>query len=229
MRVEVLLFARLGDLAGERRATVDVAAPACARDAWNALLTTMPRLAGADPTLRVAVDQVYTGWEAPLHEGAVVAFIPPVSGGSGPEAVRAWLSAEPLDRHAIEASLGGPADGALCSFVGIVRGLTEGRHTLRLEYQAYGGMAEEQMRQIGVESLRRFGVSAIALVHRTGTLEVGEPSVVVAVAAPHRAEAFEACRHAIDTLKSEVPIWKREWGADGGEWVEGTAPETTGR
>lgn len=224
MRVEVLLFARLRDLAGRGQANVVVPDAASARDAWHALVAILPGLAGADTSLRVAVDQSYTAWETPLHEGAVVAFLPPVSGGSGRETVRAWLSAEPLDPHAIEASVGGAADGAVCSFVGIVRGLTEGRRTQRLEYQAYGGMAEEQMGAIGAETVRRFAISAITLAHRTGTLGVGEPSVVVAVAAPHRAEAFDACRHAIDTLKSQVPIWKREWGPDGGEWVEGAAP-----
>lgn len=228
MRVEVLLFARLRDLAGERGASLVVPDGASARDAWTALVAGAPGLAGAESSVRVAVDEVYTGWDSPLHEGAVVAFLPPVSGGSDPEAVRAWLSAEPLDPRAIEASLGGPGDGALCSFVGLVRGLTGGRRTQRLEYQAYGGMAEEQMRQIGTETVRRFGVTAIALAHRTGSLEVGEPSVVVVVAAPHRAEAFAACRHVIDTLKSEVPIWKREWGPEGGEWVEGSAAEAPG-
>ena len=226
MRVEVLLFAQLRDLAGQREVSVTLAEPASVQDAWDALLTGMPRLAGAAAALRVAVDEVYTGWQAPLHEGSVVAFIPPVSGGSGGEAVRAWLSAEPLDAQAIEASVGGPQDGALCSFVGIVRGLSDGRRTLRLEYQAYGSMAEEQLRQIGADTVRRFPISAIALAHRTGTLEVGQPSVVIAVAAPHRAPAFDACRHAIDTLKRDVPIWKREWGPDGAEWVEGSPAET---
>ncbi|GAC1344186.1 MAG: molybdopterin converting factor subunit 1 [Candidatus Dormibacteria bacterium] len=227
MRVEVLLFARLRDLAGGRQACVEVGEPASVRDAWNALVATRPAMAGADAGVRVAVDEAYAKWDAPVHEGAVVAFLPPVSGGGQPQPVRAWLSAEPLDPQAIEASVGGPADGALCSFVGIVRGQTDGRQTLRLEYQAYGGMAEEQMRRIGLETVERFAVSAVALAHRTGVLEVGEPSVVVAVAAPHRAEAFEACRHAIDTLKGEVPIWKREWGPDGGEWVESTPPDAT--
>ncbi|MFN2451008.1 MAG: molybdenum cofactor biosynthesis protein MoaE [Candidatus Dormibacteria bacterium] len=227
MRVEVLLFARLRDLAGRQAASIVLPEPACARDAWDALVARIPQLAGADSALRVAVDEAYTAWSAPLREGSVVAFLPPVSGGSGAQKVRAWLSAEPLDPPAIEASVAGAADGAVCSFVGLVRGLTEGRRTVRLEYQAYAGMAEEQMHRIGEETVRGYGLSAIVLAHRTGSLEVGEPSVVVAAAAPHRAEAFAGCRHAIDTLKSEVPIWKREWGPDGGEWVESGVAEAS--
>lgn len=219
MQVEVLLFAHLRELAGESRASVVLGDVAIAEDAWAAMCSTRPRLAAARPALRVAVDQAYTEWNAPLHDGAEVAFLPPVSGGSTAD-VRAWLSSAPLDPPTIEAAVGGPVDGARCSFVGLVRGVTDGRTTERLEYQAYADMAEEQMRQIGRDTVARFGVTAIVIAHRVGSLAVGEPSVVIAVAAPHRAEAFDACRYAIDTLKREVPIWKREWGANGGEWVD---------
>jgi molybdopterin synthase catalytic subunit len=104
----------------------------------------------------------------------------------------------------------------------VVRNHAEGRAVERLEYEAYPEMAEPQMRRIGEEALRRTGATAVALWHRTGTLEVGEASVVVSASAPHRAEAFEACRYAIDTLKADVPIWKKEHGEGGAVWVDET-------
>jgi len=114
-----------------------------------------------------------------------------------------------------------PTDGALALFVGVVRNENQGRPVLRLEYEAYEEMALEVLREVAAEARRRWRVSAVRLVHRIGRLEIGEASVAVAVAAPHRAEAFGACRFAIDTLKARAPIWKREFYADGAVWLEG--------
>lgn len=114
-----------------------------------------------------------------------------------------------------------PADGALCLFVGVVRNENGGRPVLRLEYEAFEEMALGLMNELEAEVRRRFGVSRVDIVHRLGRLELGEASVAVAVASPHRAEAFEACRHAIDTLKASVPIWKKEFYSDGAVWLEG--------
>ncbi len=124
------------------------------------------------------------------------------------------------------ASLSGttPQDGALCLFVGVVRNENRGRPVLRLEYEAYEEMALSLMQQIAAETRRRFPVTEVRLVHRLGRLEIGEPSVAVAVASPHRAEAFAASRFAIDTLKSQVPIWKKELYADGSAWLDEGAP-----
>jgi len=113
-----------------------------------------------------------------------------------------------------------PGDGALCLFVGVVRDRNRGRTVVRLEYEAYEEMALPLMEEIAVEARRRWPVTDLRMVHRLGTLEVGEPSVAVAVAAPHRDEAFAACRYAIDTLKATVPIWKKEFYADGEEWQD---------
>ncbi len=129
------------------------------------------------------------------------------------------LVRQPIDLPALFAA--DARDGAVCVFVGVVRDQNGGRAVLRLEYEAYEEMALPLMREIAVEARRRFPVSAVRLVHRLGRLEIGEPSVAVAVASPHRAEAFAACRFAIDTLKARVPIWKKEFYADGTAWLDG--------
>jgi molybdopterin synthase catalytic subunit len=127
------------------------------------------------------------------------------------------LTRDPIDLAALQGT--SAADGALCLFVGVVRDHNAGRRVLWLEYEAYEDMALPLMQQIADDVRRRWPVSDVRLVHRLGRLEIGEPSVAVAVASPHRAEAFAACRHAIDTLKATVPIWKKEFYADGSAWL----------
>src|SRR5512134_2842546 len=120
-----------------------------------------------------------------------------------------------------------PADGAVCLFLGVVRDENAGRRVLRLEYEAYEEMALPLMQEIVAEARRSFPVTELRLVHRLGRLEIGEASVAVAVSSPHRAQAFAACRFAIDALKARVPIWKKEFYADGSAWLEG--PEAAPR
>ena len=129
---------------------------------------------------------------------------------------------EPIDLNALLAS--SPADGAVCLFVGVVRNENQGREVERLEYEAYEEMALPLMVEIAAETRRRFPVGSVRLVHRLGRLEIGEASVAIVIASPHRGEAFAACRFAIDTLKAKVPIWKKEHYADGTAWLE--SPET---
>jgi molybdopterin synthase catalytic subunit len=134
------------------------------------------------------------------------------------------ITREPLDRPAVDAivqSIWHASVGGIVTFEGTVRDHARGKRVRYLEYDAYPEMAEQEMAKIAVEVERRWGTDRVALVHRIGRLEIGEVSVVVAVACPHRAEAFEACRYAIDTLKATVPIWKKEVAEDGEEWVEG--------
>jgi len=134
------------------------------------------------------------------------------------------ITRDPLDAEAVRAleeAVTTSGDGGVVTFQGVVRDNARGKQVRALEYDAYGEMAEQQMAQIAAEVEARWEDSTVALVHRIGHLEIGECSVVVAVACPHRGEAFEACRYAIDTLKSTVPIWKKEINADGEEWVEG--------
>jgi molybdopterin synthase catalytic subunit len=133
------------------------------------------------------------------------------------------LVREPIGLAALQQTT--PADGALCLFVGVVRNENRGRAVVRLEYEAYEEMALPLMHEIAAETRRRFPVTLIRLVHRLGRLEIGEPSVAVAVSSPHRAEAFEACRFAIDALKARVPIWKKELYADGSAWLDEAAPQ----
>jgi molybdopterin synthase catalytic subunit len=136
------------------------------------------------------------------------------------------LVREPIDLAALQAVT--PADGALCVFVGVVRDHNGGRQVLRLEYEAYEEMALPLMEKIAAAARDRWRITDVRIVHRLGRLEVGEASVAVGVASPHRREAFEACRYAIDTLKATVPIWKKEFYADGAVWLEepGESPIT---
>src|SRR5262245_60481623 len=129
-----------------------------------------------------------------------------------PPGARVWLTRGPID----VASLGqaDPRDGAVCLFVGVVRNESQGRAVLRLEYEAYEEMALPLMREIADETMKRWPTTSVEMVHRLGALSIGEPSVAVAVTAPHRDAAFAACRHTIDALKSRVPIWKKELYAD---------------
>ena len=132
------------------------------------------------------------------------------------------LVREPIDVGALAGAT--PADGAVCLFVGVVRNENQGRPVLHLEYEAYEEMALPLLEEIAAETARRYPVSGVRLVHRLGRLGVGEVSVAVAVSSPHRAEAFAACRFAIDNLKAKVPIWKKEFYADGSAWLEGQDP-----
>jgi molybdopterin synthase catalytic subunit len=130
------------------------------------------------------------------------------------------ITTEPIDVEALYRAVLRDRDGAVVTFCGVVREYSDsGRAVRYLEYEAYPEMAEAQMRAIGAEIKRRWDIDDVAMVHRTGRLEIGEASVVIAVAAPHRGEAFDACEYAIDTLKATVPIWKKEVFADGEVWV----------
>ncbi len=131
------------------------------------------------------------------------------------------ITREPLDRDAIIAAVAHPEAGGIVTFEGVVRNHARGKRIRYLEYDAYPEMAEEQFARIAAEAEQRWGPLRIAIWHRIGRLEIGEASVIIVVAAPHRAQAFEACRYAIDTLKTTVPIWKKEVAEDGEEWVEG--------
>lgn len=219
VRVEVLLFARLRELAGRRSVHVEVPGGGTARDAWEAAVDEVPRLAGADSSLRVAVNEGYATWDSALRDGDVVAFLPPVAGGSGPR-VHVLVTADELDPRACEELVRTDADGAVCTFIGTVRDNADGRSVTAIEYEAYEDMARAELARIGDEVLVATGASALAMHHRVGELTIGEASVVVSASAPHRAEAFDACRHAIDALKERAPIWKREWGEGGAVWVD---------
>jgi molybdopterin synthase catalytic subunit len=174
-------------------------------------------------TAAIAVNHEYAEMNRTLAEGDEVAILPPVSGGAQERVEQVLLTRERIDAERIVRELKCGSDGAVCVFDGIVRDNSRGRRTLHLDYEAYEEMALGQMRALREQAIARFGVREVAIAHRLGRLEVGETSVLIAVASAHRGEAFEACRWVIDTLKKTVPIWKREQFADGAVWADGEA------
>jgi len=217
MTVDVRLFAILRERAGRDRIAVELAPGATVADAIGALADD-PALAGLLERLPVtmAVNRDYAAADTELHGGDELALIPPVSGGGAD--VHSRITAEPLSLERIAALVVRPGAGAIVSFQGVTREVES------LDYEAYAEMAEERIAAILDECCERHGLEAAAAEHRTGTVPLGRPSVVVAVAAAHRGEAFAGAREAIDRIKAEAPIWKRE--IEGGEarWVEGTSP-----
>jgi len=216
MRVTVKLFGAVRESVGEKELQVEL-------DEGATLGALRDRLAGRYPVVaefgeRLAGSVAYqvVPFETVLREGDEVAFLPPVSGGSG----SCWLSDETLDVGEAVKRVVGPGIGGIVTFVGTVRDQARGREIRRLEYEAYPEMAEREMQKIADEAGRRWPGVRVSIGHRAGVLSIGEVAVVVAAAAPHRAEAFAACRFAIDTLKETVPIWKKEVATDGEYWVD---------
>ncbi|MCM2335144.1 MAG: molybdopterin converting factor subunit 1 [Anaeromyxobacteraceae bacterium] len=213
MPVTVLFFAAARDAAGAAREVLDPA-PATVGALRAALAARRPELARLLPRCRLAVDQEFAPDEAPLRDGVEVAVVPPVAGG----APCFRVTGEPLSLDEVVAAVAGPGRGGVVTFTGNVRGETRGRRVLRLEYEAYGPMAERSLARIGAEVGAAHGAE-VAVVHRVGVLRPGEAAVVIAAAAPHRRPAFQACEEVLERLKQDVPIWKREVFEDGSEWV----------
>ncbi|MFZ5817096.1 MAG: molybdenum cofactor biosynthesis protein [Bacillota bacterium] len=218
--VTVKLFAAAADAAGRRLLEGDWAG-LTPPQLVEALQQEYPGLARLAPVLAIAVNREYATPDHVLQDGDEVALIPPVSGGAPDEQERPRfeITEEPLSADEVASRVTNPYSGATLVFVGTVREWTKGRRTTYLHYEAYPEMAVEQMKVIDREISQRWPGAQVAIVHRVGKLEVTEPSVIIAVATPHRADAFEACRHAIERLKQIVPIWKKEIWEDGEEWV----------
>jgi MoaE-MoaD fusion protein len=169
---------------------------------------------GDEPAgLLYAVNQRYADRETTLADGDEVAVIPPVSGG----AFR--LTEEPIDPAAVIREVSDPRAGGIATFIGTTRVHSRGRNVHYLDYEAYGGMAEQVMAEIADDLKRRHELCEVAITHRVGRVDIGELSVVIAVSAPHRAAALAACKEAIDTLKQTVPLWKKEVYEGGEEWI----------
>ena len=219
MSVEVFLFARIRELVGEARITIHGQEIHTVADAWTQVCSKFPQAKELESILIFAVNQEFASLQTRVQAGDEIAIFPPVSGGEQGDIfqiVRTPLRIEDLVNH-----LRRPEDGAIVIFDGIVRNNTSGRMTLYLEYDGYEPMALKKMKEIGTEIRKRWSISHLGIVHRLGRLEIGEASVLIAVTAAHRKIAFEACQHAIDTLKRTVPIWKKEFFEDGEVWVEG--------
>jgi molybdopterin converting factor subunit 1 len=217
MVVRIRLFALLRERAGTNELALELPDGARVRDALaDPALTS---LAGGLP-LVMAVNREYASEDAPLAPGDELALIPPVSGGAEPHVA---LRDGPLSLDALIARVRDPRAGAVVTFSGVTREVPS------LEYEAYAEMALEQLRAVVAEAIERHGLCAAAAEHRVGTVPLSEASVIVAVSAPHRAEAFAGGREIIDRLKALAPIWKREVGEDGGAtWVAGAAPSAAG-
>jgi MoaE-MoaD fusion protein len=220
MRVRVLFFGMLKDIVGRSADAIDLPEGASVRDVLARYESQIPRLKESLPSLALAVNQQYAGPDTILKSADEVALLPPVSGGV-PDHRRAAIVHEAIDTQRVVAGLKRGEDGATLVFEGIVRNQSRGRKTLYLDYEAYKDMALEHMESLGDQALQQFKIRDIAIVHRLGRLEIGETSVLIAVASAHRAAAFEACRWLIDTLKRTVPIWKKEYFEDGAVWADG--------
>jgi MoaE-MoaD fusion protein len=221
MRVRILVFGILKDLIPESVTSLELPAGSCVQDLLDRYSQSF---AGRDElwrALAVAVNLEYVPANHALREGDEVALLPPVSGGAGDLAPHVSLVRERIDAHRTVTGLERPEDGALVIFDGMVRNNTRGRRTLYLIYEAYEEMALTQMRALAVKAMADFAIRNVAIVHRLGRIEVGESSVLIAVASAHRAAAFDACRWLIDTLKKTVPIWKKEHFEDGAVWADG--------
>ena len=227
MHVRVRLFAVLADTVGAREVTLDLPQGATGEELFAALAAAHPDVARYRSALRLAVNREYVPWDHPLRPGDEIALIPPVSGGAGGdkedgvELPFIAVGTEPLSADRFQSLVVSPECGAVALFIGVVREFTgpRRRRTVYLKYEAYEEMAVREMRKVAEEIVRRWPGARVAMGHRVGELGIGEASVIVAVATPHRAEAFAAARYGIDTLKERVPIWKKEVWEDGESWV----------
>jgi MoaE-MoaD fusion protein len=234
MRVHVTPFGVLKDWLGPNTRTIDLPLGASVADLLDRLRDGSAAHPPA-PSLRgiaVSVNAEYAQAVQILHEGDEVGLLPPVSGGipagssdalglSYGEPNVVAITREPIDTTSLTAAARRPEDGAVVIFDGIVRDHSRGRRTLHLDYEAYEEMALRQMRELADEARSRFAIRLVTLVHRLGRLQIGETSVLIVVVSAHRAAAFDASRWLIDTLKTTVPIWKKETFVDGAVWAPG--------
>ena len=218
------LFAGLRERAGTGTLDVELPEASTVGDVWRAVSERVPL--GDEPAgILFAVNRDYADRARGLNAGDEVALIPPVSGGgSGPVSgsepqSRFRLFETPLSLEAAVAEVRTEEAGAIATFVGTTRKRSRERDVLYLEYEAYEGMAEQVMEQLADELKRRHDLCEVAIHHRVGRVDIGETSVVIAVSAPHRADALAACREAIDELKVSVPLWKKEVYEGGEEWL----------
>ncbi len=232
MQVQILPFGILKDWFGSSAATLELQEGATVADLLQHLVAERPsHFAASLRGIAVSVNAEYAQSAQILREGDEVGLLPPVSGGvpaddasddeEGSNPVVIALTRERIDANKLVAAAKRGEDGAVVVFDGIVRNNSRGRQTLHLDYEAYEEMAIKQMDGLAHDAITRYGVRQVTIYHRLGKLEVGETSVLIVVASAHRAQAFDACRWLIDTLKKTVPIWKKETFVDGVVWADG--------
>lgn len=221
------------EIAGRDHEVVELGDGSSVGDLFAQLQQRFPKLDAFRGSVALAVNLEYSDGKTILRDNDEVALIPPVSGGAityGPSTAEAALPlisehaqivSETIQTAPILAAIKRPEDGAVAVFDGIVRDNSRGRRTLYLDYTAYEPMALAKMEELATQALGRFAIRDVRIVHRLGRLQIGESSVYITVAAAHRAAAFDACRWLIDTLKTTVPIWKKEYFQDGAVWADG--------
>ena len=227
MTITLKLFGSLREAFGESTLSVELAEGACVADLRDWLAKQNPLVGKLGDRLAVSINLEIAPSDAVLHDGDEVALLPPVAGGDGTRGTQATsatrrctISDVALDEAEVVSRVDGPDVGGVVSFVGNVRDHARGHAIEFLEYEAYPEMAEREMEKIADEAAEEWPGTRVAIAHRVGRLEIGDAAVVVVAVSAHRAEAFLACRFAIDTLKQRVPIWKREVAKDGAYWVD---------
>ncbi len=215
MKLTVVYFAAARERAGTSAEPLSFPGPMTVAALLTGLQARHPALTALLPLLRSAVNHEFAALEDLVPDGAEVALIPPVAGGAG----NFLVTSQPLSLDPVIEAVADPSRGGVVTFSGAVRNQTKGRAVLKLEYEAYAPMAVKKLEQIAAEAVARWPGVTLAIHHRVGTLTPGELAVVIAAAAPHRTEAFRACEHAIERLKQDVPIWKKEHFTDGEVWV----------
>jgi molybdopterin synthase catalytic subunit len=217
VKVRVLFFGAARDVVENNPMEISLAAPATVATALKSLVAQFPDLERFGRSLLFAVNEEYATPDVTLKENDELAVFPPVSGGSHDFFE---LTTEPIDVGAVARRVVLPECGATVTLDGYAREWTKGKHTLYLVYEAYDSMALTEMQRLGTEAHKRFEIAHLGIVHRTGRLEIGETSVVIAASAPHRQAAFQACEWTIKELKRTVPIWKKEVFENGEVWVD---------
>ena len=213
--MRVLYFAVVRERLKLDGESLELADGATVDDLLDVLAARRAPLAALRAAVKVAVDREFVSGDHRLADGAEVALIPPVSGGAGLFRV----TDEPLELAEVVRAVSADEHGGIATFTGVVRSRSRGKTIVRLEYEAYRPMAERKLAEIAQRIAEELPGVRLAIVHRVGALAVGEAAVVIAASAPHRAAAFDACRAAIERLKTDVPIWKKEIAADGEEWI----------
>ncbi|MCH2694828.1 MAG: molybdopterin converting factor subunit 1 [Acidobacteriia bacterium] len=230
MKVQILFFARLKELLHQETVEITVPENSSVSDVFKVLTIQYPEIESFRKSILIAINQEFATWETLINEGDELALFPPVSGGQASSTLFYdsnvlgdvyQIVRKPIQVNKLTQQLGQGEDGAMVTFIGVVRNNTQGRSTMFLEYEGYEPMAIRKLSEIGTIIHRQWQIGHIGIVHRLGRLEIGEVSVAIVITSPHRKVAFEVCQYAIDTLKKIVPIWKKEFFEDGEIWVEG--------